>query len=191
MQSKLLPYVLPLIIVYWAEYAIQSGAWTVFAIGGPITDKTARTRSYQILNLFYQIGVLISRSAGKLFTLSLRLLWLGAWAQVVMLILFAADGFTLLWVGPTLAIPALFVGLLGGTNYIQILMAIDRRLPKRLRELALATVSVGAPVGILAADASGLLLQQCLFRFHDLPAVSGHRADEWCPLVPLVNRTRM
>ena len=24
MQSKLLPYVLPLIIVYWAEYAIQS-----------------------------------------------------------------------------------------------------------------------------------------------------------------------
>ena len=108
-----------------------------------------------------------------------------------MLILFVADGFTLLWVGPTLAIPALFVGLLGGTNYIQILMAIDRRLPKRLRELALATVSVGAPVGILAADASGLLLQQCLFRFHDLPAVSGHRADEWCPLVPLVNRTRM
>ena len=65
MQSKLLPYVLPLIIVYWAEHAIQSGAWTVFAIGGPITEKSARTRSYQILNLFYQIGVLISRSAGS------------------------------------------------------------------------------------------------------------------------------
>ena len=36
------------------------------------------------------------------------------------------------------AIPALFVGLLGGTNYIQILMAIDRRLPKRLRSLAMS-----------------------------------------------------
>ena len=53
---------------------------------------------------------------------------------------------------------------------VQSILAIDRRLPPRLRELALATVSVGSPVGILLADASGLVLQQCLFRYHALGA---------------------
>ena len=173
---RLLPYVLPLIIVYWSEYAIQSGAWTAFALGGPLASPAARTAAYQQLNLFYQVGVLISRSAGRLCTLSVLQLWVAAWLQVGMLVLFIADGAFQLWVGPSLVAPALVVGLLGGTVYVQSMLAIDRKLPRRMRELALATVSVGSPVGILLADASGLLVQWCLFRYHGLPI-----GDGWCP----------
>jgi hypothetical protein len=39
-------YVLPLVLVYWAEYASQSGAWTTFALGGPLTSMDARNRAY-------------------------------------------------------------------------------------------------------------------------------------------------
>ena len=85
--------------------------------------------------------------------------WWAAWAQVALLALFVADAATQWWVGPGLVLPALCVGLLGGTNYIQSMLAIDRGLPTaRDREIALATISVGCPVGILLADATGLLV---------------------------------
>ena len=95
-----------------------------------------------------------------------------------MLLLFVLDGFTLAWSNAGLAAPAFAVGLLGGTNYIQTMLAIDKRLPPSMRELALATVSAGAPVGMLLADMTGLLLQWCLFRAHGLSVRGG-----WCPLV--------
>ena len=172
-------YVLPLVVVYWAEYAMQAGAWTVFALpAGALDSPTARSRAYQALNLAYQIGVFISRSAGKLCSLSTLALWGAALAQVGLLALFVAIGATQAWVGPSLLAPALVVGLLGGTLYVQTCLAIDRTLPARERELALATVSVGTPIGILAADATGLLLQWCLFRVRHLPIAHG---GGWCP----------
>jgi hypothetical protein len=75
--------------------------------------------------------------------------------QVVMLVLFVVDGATQAVTGPALVAPALVVGLLGGTNYVQTCLAIDRELEPSLRELALSTVSVGSPVGILLADVTG------------------------------------
>jgi hypothetical protein len=52
----------PLIVVYFAEYAMQSGTWT--AIGFPVNDCDARKRFYQYAGFCYQAGVLISRSSG-------------------------------------------------------------------------------------------------------------------------------
>ena len=85
-------------LVYWAEYAAQSGAWSAFALpASALHDKAARDRGYKLLNLFYQVGVLLSRSAGKLFSLSIRTLWALAWLQVVLLVLFVADAATQAW----------------------------------------------------------------------------------------------
>eukprot|EP00966_Prymnesium_polylepis_P090682 2099802-Prymnesium_polylepis.1 len=108
MQLGLLRYVMPLVLVYWAEYAMQSGAWTAFALpAGSIADADARKAAYQWLNLFYQIGVLISRSCGKLFALGMRTMWALAWLQVVLLVFFVADGAAQAWVGFSLVAPAL------------------------------------------------------------------------------------
>lgn len=62
--------------------------------------------------------MLVSRSSGRLFTLSLGWLWALAWLQVAMLALFVADGATQLVTGYALLLPATAVGLLGGVNYV-------------------------------------------------------------------------
>ena len=88
--------------------------------------------------------------------------------------------------------PALLVGLLGGTIYVQSFMTIDRELPPNLRELALSTASVGDTSGILLANVTGLFIQWCLFASlglhgaHDTIAEVAHK----CPLPVWVNDTR-
>ena len=174
-------YVLPLVLIYWAEYAMQSGAWTAFALpAAALASDHARTRAYQALNLAYQAGVLTSRSSGKLCTLSLSTLWLLAVLQCVLLALFIADGAAQQWTGASLSAPAFLVGLLGGTSYVQTCLAIDRAkdLNRRSRELALAAISVGAPIGIVLADFTGLVIQSCLMQAHHLHIDGGAR---WCP----------
>ena len=55
----------PLFLVYAAEYAMQSGVWS--SIGFPIADAAARHRFYVAANWMYQAGVFLSRSSGMLF----------------------------------------------------------------------------------------------------------------------------
>ena len=64
----------PLVLVYWAEYAIQAGAWTAFALPpGDLHDGAARQRAYELLNLCYQVGVFFSRSSGNMIVLRTRI----------------------------------------------------------------------------------------------------------------------
>lgn len=51
---QLWPYMVPLFVVYFAEYAMQSGTWT--AIGFPVTSADARHRFYLYSNWMYQAG---------------------------------------------------------------------------------------------------------------------------------------
>jgi hypothetical protein len=51
---QLWPYMVPLFVVYFAEYAMQSGTWT--AIGFPVTSADARHRFYLYSNWVYQAG---------------------------------------------------------------------------------------------------------------------------------------
>lgn len=63
---------------------------------------------------------------------------------------------------------------------MQTFCAIDRELPRQLRELALSTASVGSPVGILLANVSGLLIQWCLWRALAIEVDEGGSGGE-CP----------
>ena len=165
LQLALIKYIVPIILVYFGEYAAQSGAWTAFALPpGELHVKDSLKRGYQYLNLFYQIGVLISRSSGKLFSLSLPWCWALSILQNVFLVLFVWDGATQVWVGYSLVTFSLAVGLVGGTLYIQIALLIDRQVAVGLRELALSTVSVGEPIGSLLADVVALFIQACLYQ---------------------------
>lgn len=59
------PYMAPLFLVFWAEYACQSGAWTAFAYPEPalLHEAEARRRAYEAYNLLYQCGVFASRAS--------------------------------------------------------------------------------------------------------------------------------
>lgn len=171
-------YMLPLSIVFWSEYACQSGAWTAFTLrdDAALLDPEARNRAYQYFNMMYQVGVLISRASGLFITVSRPTLLALVALQVALLILFAADAAAQLWVGYTLGAPALLVGLVGGLLYVQTFLAVDRELPAHKREAALATCTCGDTAGVLAGELTGLLMQWCLYERLQLPA------DGECPL---------
>lgn len=82
-------YMVPLFVVYFAEYAMQSGTWAV--IGFPVMDKDAREKFYTGANWAYQVGVFLSRSSGMLLPLPLGVLWLMPALQAALLVFFSLD----------------------------------------------------------------------------------------------------
>jgi len=57
--AGLWPITVPLLVVYVAEYALQSGVWS--AIGFPVRSSHARDEFYGYANWCYQLGVFASR----------------------------------------------------------------------------------------------------------------------------------
>jgi battenin len=176
------PYMIPLFIVYAAEYACQAGAWT--AIGFPVSSTEARTEFYEQSNWLYQAGVFVSRSTGSLFTMNLTWLWILPAVQVVNLILFsmtASTGVSLphhfLYHKSTLLPLSFFTGLLGGAVYVHGYQRIVADVPKHYTEFAISSTSVAESLGVLVADISGLFLQSCLYRSNHL-----HGALVRCPV---------
>ena len=93
LQCGLMKYVLPLVLTFFGAYAAQSGAWTAFALPPEnLHSAAARSAGYQMLNLFYQLGVFISRSSGQLIKVPLRWLWVASLVQLLLLAFFVWDG---------------------------------------------------------------------------------------------------
>jgi battenin len=171
LSCSLWPYMIPLFVVYAAEYACQGGAWT--AMGFPVDSASARARFYERSNWIYQMGVLISRSSGTLFTINQVVLWILPGLQVLNLVFFtwtaqlSAPPF---WYNPTVLYgAALWTGLLGGAVYVHGYRRVIADVPQVHREFALATVSLAESVGVLMADIFGLFLQSCLYDAKHIP----------------------
>ena len=176
-------YMIPLFVVYAAEYACQAGAWT--AIGFPIvTDEAARTQFYERSNWLYQAGVFISRSTGSFCTINIVGLWIMPAIQVLNLIIFSMTASTgiqvprsIFYHQSTLLSLSFFTGLLGGAVYVHGYNRIVRDVPKQYTEFAVASTSVAVSFGVLMADIIGLYLQSCLYRGNGLDG-----ATVQCPL---------
>ena len=80
-----------------------------------------------------------------------------------MLAAFYYDASVQLWVGYSLGLPAMLVGLIGGALYVQTFLAVDRELPAEKREAALATCTCGDTAGVLVGEFTGLIMQWCLY----------------------------
>eukprot|EP00928_Gymnodinium_smaydae_P075931 TRINITY_DN58951_c0_g1_i1.p1 TRINITY_DN58951_c0_g1~~TRINITY_DN58951_c0_g1_i1.p1 ORF type:complete len:175 (-),score=10.06 TRINITY_DN58951_c0_g1_i1:41-565(-) len=151
---------MPLMIVFAAEYVIQAGIWS--SMGFPATDPSSRHLWYKYSNFMYQVGVFVSRSVGGLIVLNRLVLWLGPLGQSLLLISFYACAATSIG-GWWLLLPALCVGFLGGFVYVQAFVLINKEIKSDNVELALATASLGDTLGIIVADAASLVVQGCLF----------------------------
>ncbi|KAA6416471.1 MAG: golgi integral membrane protein [Trebouxia sp. A1-2] len=154
---KLWPYLVPLVAVYFAEYAMQTGTWT--AIGFPVTDPAARHRFYAASNWCYQLGVFVSRSSGLAYQATVPVLWLMPALQLLLLLFFmsvAVSHWIYNWV---LLAPCLMTGLLGGAVYVNAFTLISRHVDPLMREFSLAAASLGDSLGIAFADVAGVLIQ--------------------------------
>lgn len=157
------PYMVPLFIVYAAEYAMQTGAWT--AIGFPVpSNSESRKRFYVYSNWTYQAGVFLSRSSGMLWRPSQNALWVMPTAQAAFLMFFLADAVWHFWYNWTLLLPCFMTGLLGGAVYVGAFNLIAREVEPQYREFSLAAASLADSAGIALADVAGILIQGCLFK---------------------------
>jgi hypothetical protein len=117
--------------------------------------------------------VLISRSSGLVLVVPRRILNVLALLEVALLLAFSGDAAAQYLTGCSLGAFALVVGLLGGTVYVQMFMAVDREVAEEAREVALATCTCGDTAGILAGELTGWALQIILFDHLGLSAHGG------------------
>ncbi|KAJ1961553.1 battenin CLN3 protein [Dispira parvispora] len=161
----LLPlYILPLLVVYWAEYTINQGVspTILFPLSSspwyPFEQLKDHYIYYQAL---YQIGVFISRSSVHWFPI--KHLWYPSGAQVAVLFVMISQALYgwLPSVWPVFCI-IFFEGLLGGATYVNTFFNIRNDVPLAYREFSLGVVGVGDSIGITLAGLTALWLEPSL-----------------------------
>ena len=162
---KLWPTTGALFLVYFSEYALQSGVWA--SMGVPQPTKKHRQDFYLYANWLYQVGVLVSRSSGPLFPTppSNAWLWAASGFQAVFLCLFAVDAATRYWYSSSILVMCVLVGLLGGGVYVH---GFRRLSVGQEPELAMPVGALAADAGIVLANVMGLFLQACLYEVNGI-----------------------
>lgn len=165
--KPLVKYMIPLMIVYFAEYTMQAGTWA--AIGFPVADKSARDRFYSYAGWAYQVGVFISRSSGTILQANYKVLVLMPILQIGFLGFFVIVAAYQVFYSWVLLFPCFLVGLLGGGVYVNAFTLLSMEIPPNVLEFALSTVSIADTMGIIGADVAGLYVQACLYSKNSIP----------------------
>ena len=159
-------YMIPLFLVYFAEYITQSGTWA--AIGFPVNSKEARNKFYEYANFTYQIGVFVSRSSGLVCKANLKVMWVLPFVQVALMSFFISDAYAQYWYNWSLLAPAFCVGLIGGAVYIGVFALIAEEVKPQLKEFSMGVAIIANTIGILASNVCGLYVQKFLYKYHNL-----------------------
>lgn len=169
---SLWPYVVPLILIYFAEYSMQGGAWA--AIGFPVTSQEKRSTFYLYANWSYQFGVVISRSSGFYYSPGLKTLWAMPVGQCCLLAFFVADAMPqfMWWYSYSLLPLCGVAGLFGGCVYVNAFRLCSDALPQPLKELGAASLAVSMDIGCTFANVAGLFIQSCLYQANGIPGAS-------------------
>lgn len=146
----LLRYIIPLVLVYFAEYFINQGLFELLFFRNTSLSHAQQYRWYQML---YQAGVFVSRSS--LRCCRIRFIWVLALLQCLNLaFLLAAVCMSFLPSIYLVFLIILYEGLLGGTAYVNTFHNIALETSPEHREFALETACISDTLGI---SLSGLL----------------------------------
>lgn len=123
---------LPLLLVYIAEYTINQGISPTLLFPLPSTPFTSYRQFYPTYNLIYQLGVFVARSSTPF--LRLHNLYLPSLLQCLNLSI-------LLWQSLTSTLPNVYLifliifweGLLGGAVYVNTFAEIMENVPEEKR----------------------------------------------------------
>ncbi|RDL40213.1 Protein BTN [Venustampulla echinocandica] len=156
-----IPYMLPLLLVYIAEYTINQGVSPTLLFDLPSTPFTAYRSFYPFYNLLYQLGVFVARSSSPF--IRLHNLYLPSFLQVANLLLLISQ--SLWWWIPSIYIVFIIIfweGLLGGAVYVNTFAEIMENIPEGDREFSLGATSVSDSGGICIAGFLGMVLEVVL-----------------------------
>ncbi|KAM3917724.1 battenin [Leptodactylus fuscus] len=149
--KSLLKYMLPLSIVYFAEYFINQGLYELIYFPNIKMSHSAQYRWYQML---YQAGVFVSRSSVR--CCKIRYIWILACLQCGLAI-FLIVGVAYLFL-PSLTLPGIFIiiifeGLLGGAAYVNTFNNIAVESKPEDQEFAMSVACVSDTLGISLSGA--------------------------------------
>lgn len=172
-RSLFFPYMLPLLLVYIAEYTINQGVAPTLLFPLHKSPFTEYRAFYPFYGFLYQLGVFISRSSTPFFRIHhLYFPSLLQVANLVLLTLHALFNFI-----PSVYIVFIVIfweGLLGGAVYVNTFAEIMENVPPQEREFSLGATSVSDSGGICIAGFLGMAMEVWLCNWQ-----VGHGRD-WC-----------
>ena len=149
---------LPLLLVYIAEYTINQGVSPTLLF--PLEESPFENfrAFYPAYNAIYQVGVFISRSSTPFFRV--HDLYLPSFLQVINLVVLTLH--SLFDFIPSVYLVFLVVfweGLLGGLVYVNTFAEIGDRVPREDREFSLGATTVSDSGGICIAGFLGMVFE--------------------------------
>eukprot|EP00127_Corallochytrium_limacisporum_P002122 Clim_evm16s108 gene=Clim_evmTU16s108 len=157
------PYMIPLFLVYLAEYLINQGVVEHIAFK-PENNVYGLTREeqYRWYQAIYQTGVFVSRSSIACVTFH-RLLPLAVLQFVNLAVLFADAYFRILGSLSVIFMIIFWEGLLGGATYVNAFHDMSERIrPKSRLEFSLSVASVADSAGISTASMLSFVVNSIL-----------------------------
>ncbi|XP_062993752.1 battenin isoform X2 [Elgaria multicarinata webbii] len=140
----LLKYLIPLAIVYFAEYFINQGLFELLYFRNAPFSHPQQYRWYQML---YQAGVFVSRSSAS--CIRFRHIWILALLQCVNMV-FLSIAVTYVFLPSIYIVFALILyeGLLGGAGYVNTFHCVSAESKPEEREFAMGVACVADTLGI-------------------------------------------
>ncbi|VZI20245.1 unnamed protein product [Fusarium fujikuroi] len=172
-QDTFVPYMLPLLLVYVAEYTINQGVAPTLLFPLDESPFDEFRDFYPMYGFLYQLGVFISRSSTPF--VRIHHLYLPSMLQVANLVLltFHAVYFFL----PSVYIVFIIIfweGLLGGGVYVNCFAEIMENVPPEDREFSLGATTVSDSGGISIAGLVSIVMETKLCNYQ-----VAHGRD-WC-----------
>ncbi|KAI1269666.1 protein btn-1 [Xylariaceae sp. FL1019] len=177
-KSLFFPYMLPLLLVYVAEYTINQGVSPTLLFPLDSSPFSEYRDFYPMYGFLYQLGVFISRSS--IAFIRVRHLYLPSLLQVGNLAVLTLH--SLLNFIPNVYIIFLIIfweGLLGGAVYVNTFAEIMENVPTADREFSLGATSVSDSGGICIAGFVGMVMEVWLCSYQ----VSHGR--DWCKKIEI------
>lgn len=157
-------YFLPLLLVYFGEYFINQGLFELIYIKSftPL-DKNSQYRWFQV---FYQLGVLISRSSIELFRI--KNIWIMSILQLVNALIFLGHVSLLYQIPSIYIVIALIIyeGLLGGFTYVNTFFRIKKEIDLHKQEFAISAVTMADSLGIVVSGLVAIPVHNALCKLY-------------------------
>ncbi|KAK8135111.1 protein BTN1 [Apiospora sp. TS-2023a] len=172
-KSLFFPYMLPLLLVYVAEYSINQGVAPTLLFplqGTPFSEFRA---FYPFYGFLYQLGVFISRSS--IAFIRIPHLYVPSVLQVANLVLLTLHALFFFIPSVYLVFVVIFwEGLLGGAVYVNTFAEIMENVPTSEREFSLGATSVSDSAGICLAGFVGMSIEPWLCNYQV------NQGRDWC-----------
>lgn len=163
-KSLMVPYMLPLLLVYVAEYTINQGVAPTLLF--PLADSPFDEFRdfYPFYGFLYQLGVFISRSS--ISFIRIHHLYLPSFLQIGNLVLLTLHAMFFFIPSVYMVFVIIFwEGLLGGAVYVNCFAEIMENVPEEEREFSLSATTVSDSAGICLAGLLGIVMETGLCNY--------------------------